>query len=52
MNNTTREQLRKLATLGFKLCYGAHPDKQALLRLLSELRRIDMTGYSCYYLMA
>lgn len=52
MNNTTREQLRKHATLGFKLCYGAHPDKQALLRLLCELRRIDMTGYSGYYLMA
>jgi DNA polymerase III alpha subunit len=52
MNNTTREQLRKLATLGFKLCYGAHPDKQALLRLLCELRRIDVAGYAGYYLMA
>ena len=52
MNNTTKEQLRKLATLGFKLCYGAHPDKQALLRLLYELRRIDVTGYAGYYLMA
>ena len=52
MNNTTSEQLRKLATLGFKLCYGAHPDKQALLRLLCELRRIDVAGYAGYYLMA
>lgn len=52
MNNTTREQLRKHATHGFKEPYGEHPDKQALLRLLSELRRIDMTGYSGYYLMA
>ena len=52
MDNTTKEQLREHATLGFKLCYGAHPDKQALLRLLCELRRIDMSGYSGYYLMA
>ena len=38
MDNTTKEQLRELVTKGFKQRYGTHPDKQALLRLLSELR--------------
>ena len=52
MDNTTKEQLRELVTKGFKQRYGTHPDKQALLRLLSELRRIDVAGYAGYYLMA
>lgn len=52
MDNTTKKQLRELVTKGFKQRYGTHPDKQALLRLLCELRRIDMTGYAGYYLMA
>jgi len=52
MDNTTKEQLRKLATIGFQQRYGEHPDKLALLRLLSEFRRIDLAGYSGYYLMA
>lgn len=52
MDNTTKEQLRELVTKGFKQRYGTHPDKQSLLRLLSELRRIDVAGYAGYYLMA
>ena len=52
MDNTTKDQLRELVTKGFKQRYGTHPDKQALLRLLSELRRIDVAGYAGYYLMA
>lgn len=52
MDNTTKEQLRELVTKGFKQRYGTHPDKQALLRLLSELRRIDVAGNAGYYLMA
>ena len=46
------EHLKGLAKHGFIQRYGEHPDKLALLRLLSELRRIDLAGYSGYYLIA
>lgn len=49
---TTLEQLKSLATKGFKERYGEHPDNLALLRLLFEYRRIDVMGFTGIYLMA
>ena len=49
---TTLEQLKSLATKGFKERYGEHPDKLVLLRLLCEYRRIDVMGFTGIYLMA
>lgn len=49
---TTLEQLKSLATKGFKERYGEHPDKLTLLRLLCEYRRIDVMGFTGIYLIA
>lgn len=51
-NETNFEMLKGFAQTGLKLRYGENPPKEAVLRLLYELRRIDLTGYADFYLMA
>lgn len=51
-DSTNMELLKGFAQKGFLLRYGENPPKEAVLRMLYELWRIDQAGYAGHYLMA